>query len=136
MEYIQEIKVLYGDTDSYGVVWHGAYTKWFEAARAGFVEKMGFDLAELEAGKVLFPVTEMNIRYKSSAKVHEIILIKSCIIEVKPFCVMFEHNVYEKSTGILRVSAHINIAAINPETGKIYRRMPENLLENFEKAMK
>ena len=64
MEYIQEIRVLYSDTDSYGVVWHGAYTKWFEAARVELVEMLGLDLETLEKNKILFPVVEMNIRYK------------------------------------------------------------------------
>ena len=71
MEYTQEIRVLYSDTDSYGVVWHGAYTKWFEAARVGFVEELGLPLEELESNNILFPVVEMNIRYKSSAKMNE-----------------------------------------------------------------
>ena len=71
MEFIQEIRVLYSDTDSYGVVWHGAYTKWFEAARVGLVEELGLELESLEKNNILFPVVEMNIRYKSSAKMNE-----------------------------------------------------------------
>ena len=135
MEYTQEIRILYADTDSYGVVWHGAYTKWFEAARVGVVEGLGFDLAELEANGILFPVVEMNIRYKSSAKMNERIIINTNIVEVKPLSVTFEHNVYEKETNTLRVSAHITIVAINPETGKLYRRMPEPLLTKFQEAV-
>ena len=79
MEYIQEIRVLYSDTDSYGVVWHGSYTKWFEAARVGVVEQLGLELETLESRNILFPVVEMNIRYKSSAKMNERIIIKTHI---------------------------------------------------------
>ena len=68
MEYTQEIRILYADTDSYGVVWHGAYTKWFEAARVEIVEKLGLKLDELEKNNILFPVVELNVRYKSSRK--------------------------------------------------------------------
>ena len=64
MEYKQEIRILYSDTDSYGVVWHGAYTKWFEAARVELVEMLGFKLSDLEKNNIIFPVVEMNIRYK------------------------------------------------------------------------
>ena len=99
------------------------------------VEGLGFDLAELEANGILFPVVEMNIRYKSSAKMNERIIIKTNIVEVKPLSVTFEHNVYEKETNTLRVSAHITIVAINPETGKLYRRMPEPLLTKFQEAV-
>ena len=134
MEYIQEIRVLYADTDSYGVVWHGSYARWFEAARVGIVEQLGFDIGKLEKNNILFPVVEMNIRYKSSAKMNERILIKSKIIEVKQLSVTFEHNVYEKNTGTLRTAARVTIVAINPITGKLYRKMPEDLLKAFENA--
>lgn len=136
MEYIQEIRILYSDTDSYGVVWHGAYTKWFEAARVEIVEQLGLKLEELEKNNILFPVVEMNIRYKSSAKMNERIIIRTQIIEVKPQSVTFEHKVYEKSTEKLRVIAQTTIVAINNETGKMYRKMPDNILSAFLSAVK
>ena len=131
MEYTQEIRILYSDTDSYGVVWHGAYTKWFEAARVGLVEELGLPLEELEANGTVFPVVEMNIRYKSSAKMNERIVIKTNIAEVKPLSVTFEHKVYEKNTNTLRVIAQTTIVVIDAKTGKMYRRMPEELYSKF-----
>ena len=131
MEYTQEIRVLYSDTDSYGVVWHGAYTKWFEAARVGFVEELRLPLEELESNNILFPVVEMNIRYKSSAKMNERIVIKTHVHELKPLSVTFEHKVYEKNTETLRVIAHTTIVVTDPRTGKMYRRMPQELYNKF-----
>lgn len=135
MEYTQEIRVLYSDTDSYGVVWHGAYTKWFEAARVGLVEQLGLELEDLEAKNILFPVVEMNIRYKSSAKMNERIIIKTHITELKPLSVTFEHKVYEKNTNTLRVIAHTTIVVIDGTTGKMYRKMPEDMYEKFTSAI-
>ncbi len=135
MEYVQEIRVLYSDTDSYGVVWHGSYTKWFEAARVGLVEALGMDLEELEKNNILFPVVEMNIRYKSSAKMNERIIIKTEITELKPLSITFEHKVYEKKTNTLRVIAHTTIVVIDSITGKMYRKMPEELYSKFTKAI-
>lgn len=135
MEYTQEIRVLYSDTDSYGVVWHGAYTKWFEAARVGLVEQLGLELEDLEAKNILFPVVEMNIRYKSSAKMNERILIKTQIAELKPLSVTFEHKVYEQKTNTLRVIAHTTIVVIDGATGKMYRKMPEDMYEKFASAI-
>lgn len=131
MEYTQEIRILYSDTDSYGVVWHGAYTKWFEAARVGLVENLGLPLEELEENGTVFPVVEMNIRYKSSARMNERIIIKTNIAEVKPLSVTFEHKVYEKNTNTLRVIAHTTIVVIDAKTGKMYRRIPEELYSKF-----
>lgn len=134
MEHIQEVRVLYADTDSYGVVWHGAYTKWFEAARVELVEKLGLELEELEKNNILFPVVELNIRYKSSAKMNERIIIKTHITELKPTSITFEHNVYEKETNQIRVTAHSTIVVIDSTTGKMFRRMPKELYEKFLNA--
>lgn len=132
MEYIQEIRVLYSDTDAYGVVWHGSYTKWFEAARVGLVEQIGLPLEKLESENILFPVVEMNIRYKSSAKMNERIIIKTNVQELKPLSVTFEHKVYEKETNVLRVIAHTTIVVTDSKTGKMYRRMPEEIYSKFK----
>ncbi len=131
MEYIQEIRVLYSDTDSYGVVWHGAYTKWFEAARVELVEKAGLKLEELESNNFLFPVVELNIRYKSSAKMNERIIIKTKAVEVKPLSVTFEHKVFEKETQTLRVIAHTTIVVFDSKTNKMYRKMPQQMYDKF-----
>ena len=135
MEYIQEKRVFYGDTDAYGVVWHGAYTRWLEEARTEAFEKsLKMSLPELEAGNIQFPVAEMNIRYKSPARIHENIVIKTHISDLKPFCVTFETNIYNKETQALRITAHVTIAVTNAETGRMFRRMPENLYERFKQA--
>ena len=135
MEYTQEIRILYSDTDSYGVVWHGAYTKWFEAARVGLVEQMGLELEALENSGIVFPVVEMNIRYKSSAKMNERIVIKTKVSELKPLSVTFEHKVYEQKTNTLRVIAHTSIVVIDTKTGKMFRKMPEDMYNKFLSAV-
>ena len=135
MEYTQEIRILYSDTDSYGVVWHGAYTKWFEAARVGLVEQMGLELETLENSGIVFPVVEMNIRYKSSAKMNERIVIKTKVSELKPLSVTFEHKVYEQKTNTLRVIAHTSIVVIDTKTGKMFRKMPEDIYNKFLSAV-
>ena len=135
MEYTQEIRILYSDTDSYGVVWHGAYTKWFEAARVGLVEALGLELETLENSGIVFPVVEMNIRYKSSAKMNERIVIKTRISELKSLSVTFEHKVYEQKTNTLRVIAHTTIVVIDTKTGKMLRKMPEDMYNKFLSAV-
>ena len=135
MEYTQEIRILYSDTDSYGVVWHGAYTKWFEAARVGLVEELGLELEALENSGIVFPVVEMNIRYKSSAKMNERIVIKTKVSELKPLSVTFEHKVYEQKTNTLRVIAHTIIVVIDTKTGRMLRKMPEDMHNKFLSAV-
>ena len=58
MKFLKEIKVYYHDTDSYGIVWHGNYLKWYEQARCDLCDKLGFPLDKLSENQA-------NIRYRS-----------------------------------------------------------------------
>ena len=77
----------------------------------------------------------MNIRYKSSAKMNERIIIKTQIAELKPLSVKFEHKVFEKNTNKLRVIAYTTIVVTDGRTGKMYRRMPEEIYSKFVSAI-
>lgn len=133
-EHTQEIRILYSDTDAYGVVWHGAYTKWFEAARVEFIEELGFDVKKLEE-TIVFPVVEMNIRYKSSAKLNDRIIIKTSLKELKPMGMTFEHDVFDKETSALRTVGKTTIVCVEPSTGKLIRRMPSDIFEKCQKVL-
>ena len=101
MENVQNIRVMYSDTDAYGVIWHGAYVKWFEVARVEFIEKLGFDIEFFDENNIAFPVVDMDVRYKSSGFLYENIEIKTTIKELRPMYISFEHKVYEKKSQTL-----------------------------------
>lgn len=134
MIYRNEVRILYSDTDAYGVVWHGAYTKWFEAGRVELSEMLGLPLEELEKQGVTFPVVEMNVRYKSSAWFNERIIIETGIECLKNTSVTFFHKVTEKESGKVRTLATSTIVAID-KNGKLYRKLPDNIYSCYKKAV-
>ena len=135
MEHVQNIRVLYFDTDAYGVIWHGAYVKWFEAARVEYLEELGFQIEFFEKNNIAFPVVDMDIRYKSSGFLYEYIDIKTTIKELKPMYISFEHKVYEKETQTLRVIAHTSVVTIDTKTGKMLRKMPAELYSKLQEVL-
>ena len=135
MENIQNIRVLYSDTDAYGVIWHGAYVKWFEAARVEFIEKLGFSIEYFEKNNIAFPVVDMDIRYKSSGFLYEYIEIVTTIKELKPMYISFEHKVYEKESKTLRVIGHTSVVTIDTKTGKMLRKMPADLYSKLQEVL-
>jgi len=77
MKHIFEQRVFYADTDSYGVVWHGSYLRWMEMGRVYWTESVGFNLIDLKENyDIVIPVAGVNIRYKMSAKVDDIIVVE------------------------------------------------------------
>lgn len=55
-------------TDYSGVVWHGTYLTWMEAARVECLRSVGMSFEELIGAGVDLPVAEMSLRYHRSAR--------------------------------------------------------------------
>ena len=130
-----EQKVYYADTDAYGVVWHGAYLRWLEMGRVLWCEEMGHNLSELKAHDILLPVVNLNVRYKASAKLDDEIIILTWIEKFNNLSVTFKQAIKSKTSGKTFIEAQVDVVAINND-GKLYRRMPQVLVDVFERALK
>lgn len=135
MKHTFEQKVYYSDTDAYGVVWHGSYLRWLEMGRVELCEMMGHNLIELEAQDIVLPVVNLNVRYKSSAKLNDEIIIETSIQKYNALSVTFEQKIKDKNSDKTYVEAIIDVVAID-NNGKLYRKMPPILADAFEKAVK
>ncbi len=134
MKHTFEQKVYYSDTDAYGVVWHGAYLRWLEMGRVMWCEMTGHNLIDLKNQDIVLPVVGLNIRYKSSAKLNDEIIIETSIEKCSNLSVTFKQFIKSKETGKIFTEASVEVVAINNE-GKLYRRMPEVLKKIFERAL-
>lgn len=135
MKHTFEQKVYYSDTDSYGVVWHGSYLRWLEMGRVEYCENLGLNLIDLQNQDIVLPVTNLNIKYKSSAKINDEILVETEITELKSYSVTFKQVIKSKETGRTYVEADVTVVAINSD-GRLYRKMPEVLSAKFEEVLK
>jgi len=127
-------KIYYADTDAYGVVWHGAYLRWMEKGRCDFCEDLGFNLVELVKQDIALPVANMNVKFKASAKLNDILVVETWISKLTPICVTFSQSIKNKETGVTYILADFDIVAVNND-GKLYRRMPETLKTALQGAM-
>lgn len=129
-----EQKIYYADTDAYGVVWHGAYLRWMEKGRCDFCEDLGFNLVELVKQDIALPVANMNVKFKASAKLNDILIVETWISKLTPLCITFSQSIKNKETGITYILADFDIVAVNND-GKLYRRIPEVLKTKLQEAM-
>ncbi len=135
MKHIFEQKVFYSDTDAYGVVWHGAYLRWLEMGRVFWCEQAGHNLVDLKNQDIVLPVTNLNVRYKKSARLDDEIIIETFIAKFNNLSVTFRQVIKSKETGKTFVEADVDVVAISND-GKLYRRMPAALAQTFEKEIK
>ena len=134
MKNIFETNIYYADTDAYGVVWHGAYLRWMEKGRCDFCEELGFNLVELVKQDIALPVANMNVKFKASAKLNDVLVVETWISKLTPFSVTFSQLIKNKETEKVYILADFDIVAVNNE-GKLYRRIPEVLKEKMEGAI-
>lgn len=132
MKHLIHQRVYYGDTDAYGVVWHGTYLKWMEAARVEFCTNIGIDLVELYNNDIAIPVTNINIRYKSSAKLDERILVETSVTKLTQLSVTFTQIIKNELSGNVYTIAEVDVVAVH-NNGKLYRRLPDCLKEKLER---
>ena len=134
MKHTFEQKVYYSDTDAYGVVWHGSYLRWLEMGRVEYCEDLGLNLIKLEKQDIVMPVTNMNIRYKASGRLNDIVVVDTWIKKITPVTVVFEQTIKNKDSGKLFIQAEFEVVAIR-NNGSLHRRMPEVLKNAFEKVL-
>lgn len=134
MEHIFEQQVFYSDTDAYGVVWHGSYLRWLEMGRVLYCEQLGLDLISLKENDIVIPVTNLNVRYKASAKLNDKLIIKTKVSKITPLSMTFEQIITNASTNQTYIQAYVDVVAIN-NSGKLYRRLPDVLKTAFENSI-
>ncbi len=126
-------KVYYADTDAYGVVWHGTYLRWLEAGRSQFCDEVGCPLDVLtNEHDIIFPVVNININYKHSAKLYADIVVETEVKELTKLAVIFSQRIKDKHNDTLYVDATVKAVAINPKTGELYRHFPEIVYNKFK----
>ena len=135
MKHIFEQKVSYSDTDAYGVVWHGSYLRWLEMGRVGVCEMLGHNLIDLKEKDIVLPVVNLNVKYKMSAKLNDVVVTETEISEFNGFTVKFKQIIRSKETGKVCIDAEVSVVAID-NNGKLYRKMPEVLAKSFDEVLK
>ena len=130
MKHAFKEKVYYSDTDAYGVVWHGSYLRWLEKGRVEMCFRTGQTIGGLQEQNIVLPVAEINIKYKNSAKLDDVILITTEITDKSRCSMTFHQTVSDESKEKMYVEANVKVVATD-KSGKLYRSLPEQLNKLF-----
>lgn len=75
-------RVIYGDTDQMGVVYHANYLQFFERGRCELLNAVGFDYGALEREGTFFAVVDARVRYRVPARFNDLVVIETRIAQV------------------------------------------------------
>ncbi|MFY0521932.1 acyl-CoA thioesterase [Archangium gephyra] len=90
------IRVIYGDTDQMGVVYHANYFRYFEFSRMELIRARGSSYREMEREGLALPVVEATASYKSPARYEDMLLVRPRVSEVKRVSLTFTYEIFRE----------------------------------------
>lgn len=123
------VRVYYEDTDFTGLVYHGAYVRWFERGRSDFLRLAGVHHAELLEGPdpLAFVVTRLAVDYRKGARIDDALIVRTTYDSVRG-ARLFISQAIERG-GEMLATAQVEAACIDL-SGRA-RRPPATLTERL-----
>lgn len=75
------IDIPFHDVDIMRVVWHGHYAKYFEIARCDLLDKIDYNVPQMEASGYAWPVIDMRVRYAHPLRFQQKIKVVASLVE-------------------------------------------------------
>lgn len=128
-----KISIPFYDVDRLKVVWFGNYFKYFDVARSLLLEKIKYDIIEMEKDGYTWPVIETNCRFKKYLKYQDKIEISASISEYK-YKLKIDYLI-KKNKKVVAQAYTIQIPISN-KNNKILNMCPKNFIKAIEKFKK
>ena len=116
-------RVLYGDTDSGGVVYYANYLRYFEQGRTELMRDMGCTYRDLEDQGFILPVVESYCRYKASALYDDLLTIHTALVDLQKVSCRFHYAISKESDPRPLVKGY-TVHAVVSRTGRLVKFPP------------
>ena len=112
-----QVRIYYEDTDAGGVVYHAQYLNFMERARTEMLRHLGFEQSDLlQQYKCIFVVHSMQIQFKKSAKLDDLLEIACTLSKVGHGSVEFLQSILLNQQTL--VTALVKLACVDALTFK------------------
>ncbi len=119
-----KIRVYYEDTDAGGIVFHANYIKYCERARSELFFRQG--IAPMEGEQSGFVVRNITAEFVATAKLGELLEVKSHLKEKRASSLILRQEVYRESTYLFGM----DVVLVYTEAGRP-RRIPKRFQTIF-----
>lgn len=114
-------------TDYAGIVWHGTYVEWLEAARVEALRSRGVNFADFVATGYDLPVIDFSIRYRRGILMGEQILVRTQLLAMSKARLPWTYELWSGDRQTLHATATVALVCVDRDTNKIVRRLPASL---------
>lgn len=127
-----KIRVYYEDTDMGGVVYHSNYLNFCERARSEYFFQQGAT-PHLEEGE--FVVASLQASFKASAKLGDILDVKTEVLSIKSTSLLLKQSVYKETHLLFEMQIKLGFVK-NAMVGRMSAEAQAYLLELFDLELK
>ena len=127
-----KVRVIYGDTDAMGIVYHGNYLRWFEAGRTELFRALGIVYRDLEARGYYLPLTQSYCHYHAPARYDDVIVVETAIAEWGRASIRFNYVIWDEGKTKRLVEGYTHHAFTN--AGGRVVRAPGEIITLIEGA--
>ena len=113
-------RVIYADTDKMGMVYHANFLRWMEIGRTELFRAWGLTYKQIEEKGIMLPVSEVTIKFASSARYDMIMLIETTLDNQIKGSIKFDYRIFDETSGKLLAHGHTKHACINTD-GRVVR---------------
>ena len=124
-----EIVVSFNDCDPMGVVWHGHYFRFFEAAREALLRSVNYSYHEMAASGYVWPVVDTRVKYRQPLRCEERIRVSATIVEYENR-LRIDYHIHN-AAGQLTTKAHTIQVAVDQATQEMCFVSPAILFERL-----
>ena len=113
-------RVIYGDTDTMGIVYHANYLRWFEMGRTELFRHLGLPYREIEARGLMLLVSEVTGKYIAPARYDDVMLIHTTLNTTFRAGMQFDYTITNQDATVTHTTGTTWHAFINAQ-GKVVR---------------
>ncbi len=122
-------------TDYAGVVWHGSYIAWLEAARIATLKAVGVQFSDLVTLGCDLPVVELTIKYKSALQLGDMALVRSRLEQRERARLIWAQNIVHADSSRLCVSTTVVLVPVNRQKQRVLRHLPALLSDAVDQLL-
>ena len=110
-------RVRWSDCDPLGIIWYGAYLKYFEVAEHEMMRAAGLPFETLRVDRgVQIPRKAFQVEFHSPAQMDELLEVQVGVAKIGNTSITFRYEVYNAQTRAHRASATLTVVNVVKET--------------------
>jgi acyl-CoA thioester hydrolase len=125
------MEVPFFDVDSYRIVWHGNYPKYFEVARCQLLEEISYPYSKMEESGYFFPVIDLQARYVKPIVFRQNIRVTATLKEWEHKLVI-DYLIHDVDTGDKLTKGRTQQVAVLMPDHVTQFQSPAELISNVE----